>query len=103
MQLTETLPGAPQRPSPGRLFFQAYQRDGLDARVDIDYTITESVSSTRRKPRRPTRYLFRNLVDLSAQPRRAYWHETTATPDEPAVLHGDQRRELANHFHATPI
>jgi hypothetical protein len=61
------------------------------------------VGTFRRKPRRPTRYLFKNVVYLSEQERRAYWHETTAASDEPAVLHGDQRRELANHFHATPI
>ncbi|MFL6163343.1 MAG: family 3 encapsulin nanocompartment shell protein [Jatrophihabitantaceae bacterium] len=103
MQLTESIIEAPQRPSPGRLVVEAYQRDGLDARVDFDYTITDSVGSFRRKPRRPTRYLFKNVVYLSEQGRRAYWHESTATPDEPAVLHGEQRRELANHFHATPI
>jgi hypothetical protein len=103
MHLTESIIEAPQRPSPGRLVVEAYQRDGLDARVDFDYTITDSVGTFRRKPRRPTRYLFKNVVYLSEQERRAYWHETTAASDEPAVLHGDQRRELANHFHATPI
>lgn len=103
MQLTEPIAEAAQRPSPGRLFFEAYQRDGLDARVEFDYTITNSVSSFRRKPRRPTRYLFKNVVYLSEQQAQTYWHESTAEPDEPAVLHGDQRRELANHFHATPV
>jgi hypothetical protein len=103
MQLTESITEAPQRPSPGRLFVEAYQRDGLDARVELDYTITDSVGTFRRKPRRPTRYLFKNVVYLSGGSRQTYWHESTAEPDEPAVLHGDQRRELANHFHATPI
>lgn len=102
MQLTESIPETAQRPSPGRLFAEAYQRDGLDARVELDYTITDSVGSFRRK-RRPTRYLFKNVVYLSERSRQTYWHESTAEPDEPAVLHGDQRRELANHFHATPI
>ena len=103
MQLTEPITEAPPRPSPGRQFFEAYQQDGLDARVEFDYTITESVSSFRRKPRRPTRYLFKNLVNLSEQPRQTYWHEERAESDESAVLHGEQRRELANHFHATPV
>ncbi len=102
MQLTEPIPEAAQRPSPGRLFAEAYQQDGLDARIELDYTITDSVGSFRRK-RRPTRYLFKNLVNLSEQPRQAYWHESRAESDEPAVLHGEQRRELANHFHASPI
>jgi hypothetical protein len=103
MHLTEPITEATQRPSPGRRLFEAYQRDGLAARVDIDYTITDSVGSIRRKPRRPTRYLFKNVVYLSEQPRRTYWHESTAEPGDPAVLHGEQRRELANHFHAAPI
>jgi hypothetical protein len=103
MHLTESITEATQRPSPGRRLFEAYQRDGLDARVDLDYTITDSVGTFRRKPRRPTRYLFKNVVYLSEQQRRAYWHESTAEPGDPAVLHGEQRRELANHFHASPI
>ena len=103
MQLTEPIADAAQRPSPGRLFVEAFQRDGMDARVELDHTITDTVGTFRRKPRRPTRYLFKNVVYLSEQQRETYWHESTAEPDEPAVLHGDQRRELANHFHATPI
>jgi len=103
MHLTESIPETTQRPSPGRRLFEAYQRDGLAARVDLDYTITDSVGTFRRKPRRPTRYLFKNVVYLSEQQRQAYWHESTAEPGDPAVLHGEQRRELANHFHASPI
>jgi len=92
-----------QQVSAGRQFVEAYQRDGLAARVDCDFTITASLGSTRRKPRRPTRYLLKNVVYLSEQPRQAYWHETVGEPDDPAVLHGAERKELANHFHASPI
>jgi hypothetical protein len=89
--------------SAGRLFVEAYQRDGQDARVELDYTVTASLGSTRRKPRRPARYLLKQVVYLSEQPRRAYWHESAAQPEDPAVLHGEERRELANHFHSSPI
>jgi hypothetical protein len=107
MPVTDSTTGvtveAPRQPSPGRQFVEAYQRDGLAARIECDHTITASIGSARRKPRCPTRYLFKTVVYLSEQPRKAFWHESTAGPDEPAVLHGDQRRELANHFHASPI
>jgi hypothetical protein len=89
--------------SAGRLFVEAYQRDGQDARVELDYTVTASLGSTRRKPRRPARYLLKQVVYLSEQPRQAYWHESAAQPEDPAVLHGEERRELANHFHSSPI
>jgi hypothetical protein len=92
-----------QQASAGRLFIEAYQRDGHNARVDLDYSITASLGSTRRKPRRPTRYLLKNVVYLNEQPRQAYWHETVGEPDDPGVLFGEERRELANHFHASPI
>ena len=87
----------------GRLFVEAYQRDGLAARVDCDYTITANLGGARLKPRRPTRHLLKNVVYLNQQPRSAYWHETTGSPDDPAVEYGVERKELANHFHASPI
>jgi hypothetical protein len=106
MHGTDSMAGVitePAHASAGRLFVEAYQRDGQDARVELDYTVTASLGSTRRKPRRPTRYLLKNVVYLSEQPRQSYWHETAGQPDDPAVLHGEERRELANHFHASPI
>jgi hypothetical protein len=107
MHVTDSLSGVVAEPaqqaSPGRQFVEAYQRDGLAARVDYDTTITASLGSTRRKPRRPTRYLLKNVVYLNQQPRQAYWHESTGQPDDPAVLHGEERKELANHFHSSPI
>ncbi|HEX8095876.1 family 3 encapsulin nanocompartment shell protein [Jatrophihabitans sp.] len=88
--------------SPGGRFVEAYQKDGLDAAVEFDVTITDSVSSHRRKPRYPTRNMFK-IVNLSAEDRRFYYHETTARPDDPEVPHGRERRELANHFHMSPV
>jgi len=106
MSVTEassTVITEPTQVSAGRQFVEAYQRDGRDARVELDYTITASLGSTRRKPRRPTRYLLKNVVYLNQQQRQAYWHETAGQPDDPEVLHGEERRELANHFHSSPI
>jgi hypothetical protein len=102
-EASSTVITEPAQISAGRQFVEAYQRDGRDARVELDYTITASLGSTRRKPRRPTRYLLKNVVYLNQQPRQAYWHETAGQPDDPAVLHGEERRELANHFHSSPI
>jgi hypothetical protein len=88
--------------SPGGRFVEAYQRDGLQAAVEFDVTITDSVSSHRRKPRYPTRNMFK-IVNLSTDERRLYYHESTARPEEAEVPHGRQRRELANHFHVSPV
>lgn len=106
MSVTETSSTVitePAQASAGRQFVEAYRRDGEDARVELDYTITAGLGGTRRKPRRPTRHLLKNVVYLNQQPRQAYWHESTAQPDDPDVLHGEERRELANHFHTSPI
>jgi hypothetical protein len=100
--LAEVVAERKQQMSPGRRFVEAYQKDGLDAAVDFDVTITDSVSGHRRKPRYPTRNMFK-IVNLSTDDRRMYYHETTARPDEAEVPHGRERRELANHFHASPV
>ena len=59
--------------SPGRRFAEACVRDGVDAAVDYDVTITDSLTSSRRKPRFPVRNMMR-VVDLSREPRASYWH-----------------------------
>ena len=102
-ETSSTVVTEPTQISAGRQFVEAYQRDGRDARVELDYTITAGLGGTRRKPRRPTRYLLKNVVYLNQQSRQAYWHETAAGPDDPTVEHGEERRELANRFHASPI
>jgi hypothetical protein len=100
--LAEVVAERKTQMSPGRRFAEAYQKDGLDAAVDFDVTITDSVSGHRRKPRYPTRNMLK-VVNLSTDDRRLYYHETTARPDEAEVPHGRQRRELANHFHVSPV
>lgn len=100
--LAEVVADRKKQMSPGARFVEAYQKDGLDAAVDFDVTITDSLTSTRRKPRYPTRNMFK-IVNLSAEGRRFYYHESTARPEDPEVLHGKERRELANHFHMSPI
>ncbi|HEY0167455.1 MAG TPA: family 3 encapsulin nanocompartment shell protein [Jatrophihabitans sp.] len=88
--------------SPGRHFFEAYRKDGLDAVVDFDVTVTDALPSLRRKPRFPVRNMLK-IVNLSEDPRQLYWHETTRQPGDPEVTFGQERRELANHFHLSPI
>ncbi|MEO7262398.1 MAG: hypothetical protein ABI047_14250, partial [Jatrophihabitantaceae bacterium] len=100
--LAEVVADRKKQMSPGGRFVEAYQKDGLDAAVDFDVTITDSLTSTRRKPRYPTRNMFK-IVNLSKEDRRFYYHESTARPDDPEVPHGNERRELANHFHQSPI
>jgi hypothetical protein len=91
-----------QEPSPGRIFAQACAADGLDACVEYDVTITDSLTSSRRKPRYPARNMLK-VVDLSRDPRRYYWHETPPRPDDPAVNQADLRREVAHRFHKSPV
>jgi len=87
---------------PGRRFVEAWRSDGLDAAVAYDVTITDSLTSSRRKPRYPVRNMLK-VVDLSRDPRQFYWHETPRQPGDPEVAHGQSRPELANHTHKSPI
>jgi hypothetical protein len=88
--------------SPGRRFVEAHAAKGLDAAVDFDVTITDSLSSYRRKPRYPARTMLK-IVDLSREPRRSYWHESPPRPDDPRVDGADMRREAASRFHRSPV
>ena len=54
--------------SPGRRFAEACAADGTAAAVDFDVTITDSLTSSRRKPRYPARNMLK-VVDLSREPR----------------------------------
>jgi len=86
---------------PGRMFAEACARDGLDAHVDYDVTITGSLTSSRRKPRHPARDMLK-VVDLSRDPREFYWHESPARSDS-SVIDSAVRREAANLFRKSPI
>lgn len=100
--LAEVVAQRQKEPSPGRRFADAVAEYGLDACVEYDVTITDSLTSSRRKPRFPTRNMFK-VVDLSRDPREYYWHETPAADDDPEIDQADVRRELANHFHRSPV
>lgn len=88
--------------SPGRIFLEAINDKGLHASVQYPVTITDSLTSSRRKPRYPARNMFK-IVDLSKDPRRYYWHESPPAPDDPRVAEADLRREAASRFHKSPI
>lgn len=88
--------------SPGRTFVEACTADGLDASVEYDVTITDSLLSSRRKPRYPARNMFK-VVDLSRDPRQYYWHESPPQPGDPKVDGADLRREIAHRFHKSPV
>jgi hypothetical protein len=87
---------------PGRVFAQACAEHGLDAAVEYDVTITESATSSRRKPRHPARNMLK-VIDLSRDPRQFYWHESPGQPGGAAVTDQDLRREAANRFHKSPV
>jgi len=88
--------------SPGRLFVEAFADKGLEASVEYDVTITDSLTSSRRKPRHPARNMLK-VVDLSRSPQRFYWHESPPLPGGPRVNGAELRREAANRFHRSPI
>src|SRR5258706_15999278 len=88
--------------SPGRIFVEAFADKGLDACVEYDVTITDSLTNLRRKPRYPARNMLK-IVDLSKDPRKYYWHESPPRPDDPKVNGAELRREAASRFHKSPI
>lgn len=62
--IAEVVADRKKEMSPGKQFLQAVLADGEQARVDFDVTITDSLTSSRRKPRYPTRNMLK-VVDLS--------------------------------------
>ncbi len=81
---------------PGRVFVNACLEHGSGACVEYDVTITDSLTSSRRKPRYPARNMLK-VVNLSKDPRTYYWHESPA-PGDPQVAGADLRPEAANKF-----
>jgi hypothetical protein len=90
------------RLSPGRTFVEAFAEKGFDTAVEFDVTITDGLSSLRRKPRYPARNMFK-IVNLSVQPQRFYWHESPPRPGDPEVDFARTRREAASRFHRSPV
>ncbi len=86
--------------SPGHLFAQACKKEGTDASMEFDFTLT-NVKSTRKKPRWTVRNLFK-VVDLS-QGHFNFWHESPPLSGaETNVNEVDIRPEAARGFHAEP-
>jgi hypothetical protein len=100
--MAEVLAERKTQMSPGRMFAEAYAADGFGARVEYDVTITDSLTSSRRKRRYPARNMFK-IVDLSRSPQRFYWHESPPEPGDPDLTEGGMRRELAHRFHRSPV
>jgi len=100
--IAEVVAEQKKRLSPGRIFAGAYAGKGLDACVEYDETITDSLPSLRRKPRFPARNMLK-IVDLSKDPRRYYWHEDPPRPGDPKVSGAELRREAASRFRKSPI
>lgn len=100
--MAEVVAEQKKRLSPGRMFVEACAERGLDACVEYDVTITDSLPSLRRKPRYPARNMFK-IVDLSKDSRKYYWHERPPRPDDPEVDGAELRREAASRFHRSPV
>jgi len=100
--MSEVVAQRKKEMSPGRMFVEACAAEGLDASVEYDVTITDSLTSSRRKPRYPARNMLK-VVDLSRDPRQYYWHESPPEPGDPRVNEAELRREAASRFHKSPI
>ena len=100
--MAEVVAERKKQSSPGRTFVEAVAADGLAASVEYDVTITDSLTSSRRKPRYPARNMLK-VVDLSREPRQCYWHESPPRPGDSRIEGAEMRREMASRFHRSPI
>ncbi|AFU01792.1 family 3 encapsulin nanocompartment shell protein [Nocardia brasiliensis] len=100
--LAQVVRDRAQELSPGRMFVECCAERGLAAAVEYDVTITDSLTSSRRKPRHPARNMLK-AIDLSRDPRQYYWHESPPGVADAPIDGADVRRELASRFHRSPI
>lgn len=100
--MAEVVAGRKAQQLPGRRFAEAVAADGVRACVEYDETITDSITSSRRKPRYPARNMLK-IVNLAKDPRQYYWYETKAGPGDPPVPLADVRPEVANRTHKAPV
>jgi hypothetical protein len=100
--MAEVVAGRKSELLPGRRFVNECLEHGRDACVEYDVTITDSLTSSRRKPRYPARNMLK-VVNLSKDPRKFYWHERPAEPGDPEVAGADLRPEAANKFGMSPV
>jgi hypothetical protein len=82
--MAEVVAQRKQDTSPGRMFVEACIADGLAACVEYDVTITDSLTSSRRKPRYPCRNMLK-VIDLSRDPRKYFWQESPPQPGDAKV------------------
>lgn len=89
--------------SPGRVFAEACATQGSRAAVQFDYTISDALLGSRRKPRIPVRSLF-TIVNLTTLAVHYYWHEAALGGGVADRIAGAAvRPEMARRFGATPI
>lgn len=100
--MADVVAGRKEELLPGKMFVAACAIDGLAACVDYDVTITDSLTSSRRKPRYPARTMLK-VVDLSRDPRMYYWHETRPQEGVGTVGGAEVRPELASRFGKSPV
>lgn len=100
--MAEVVAERKQEMSPGRRFAEACVAGGLGASVEFDVTITDTLTSSRRKPRYPARNMLK-VIDLSREPRKSYWHESPPHQGDQRVEGSDTRREAANRFRVSPV
>ena len=100
--IADVLAARTREPSPGRVFTDAFAAEGFSACAEYQVTITDSLVSSRRKPRYPARNMFK-ITDLSRELRRCYWYETPRLPEDPEIPGGDLRRELTHRFGMAPV
>jgi hypothetical protein len=100
--MAEVVAERNKQATPGRQFVEAFAAGGLSTSVEFDVTITDSLTSSRRKPRYPCRNMLK-VTDLSRNPRTFYWHESAPEPGDAPIAESDVRRELASRFHKSPV
>jgi hypothetical protein len=100
--MADVVAARTREPSPGQVFTDAFAAAGFSSCAEYDVTITDSLVSSRRKPRYPARNMFK-ITDLSREPRRCYWYETPRRPEDPEIPGGDLRRELTHRFGMAPV
>jgi Phage capsid family len=83
--------------SPGEAFAQAFAKDGRNAAVHFDFTITDAFKPTQDRPRLTVRNLFKKRIVQDDVTR--FWRETRPSRDEAkGVTESGLRQEAAFKF-----
>lgn len=79
--------------SPGEAFARAFAKDGRNAEVHFDFTITDAFKPTQDRPRLTVRNLFKKRpVDADVT---RFWQETRPAKEEAAKVHEAELRQEA--------